>query len=85
MHRDCALGVEVQYGQPAAMGRIGLGELLVMLLPLALLCGGIGAVVLVVVLAGKGARCSACRRRVAKRAATCPHCGAPLPSISVPT
>jgi hypothetical protein len=66
------------------MGSIGPGELLIILMILLLLGGGIGGIILVIMLAGKGARCSACRRRVAKRATMCPHCGVPLPGLLAP-
>jgi len=67
------------------MGSIGLGELLVILMILALLGAGLGAVLLVIVLAARGARCSSCRRRVAKRATTCPHCGNTLRASQAPS
>jgi hypothetical protein len=64
------------------MGSIGPGELLIILLILVFTCGGLGLIPLVIVLSGRGPRCASCRRRVAKTATACPHCGVALRSTA---
>ena len=60
------------------MGNIGPGELVIIVMILGLVSAPVGLIVVIVVLARRGLRCVGCRRRVAKLATVCPHCGALL-------